>query len=284
MRCRTDIWSSVVVKTKSGGYKVEDGFHFNNLTYLPSPRASWKGNPLGQTTKEFTSAGRRWKTECDTAQTGRGGCRSWIWTDYVAQKGSKYVTQQGWVFNNMVRFAEGGQKHVTKVPADALDTAKLDFDGIGAVRFDVSFADLGKLGLVKWVATDVCVPAWQADTPLVSRQIDPSTGGATAKPWYVAVTNPNIATVDGAKPGMTVGEIKALYGSRFQVVQKTNYAVKQYFGSVRGGDKELLFRVEGPLVPSGGREFAPTVPLRDSDVVVEITARTFNTDVSFDGC
>ena len=77
-RCTTQI--------RSGGKWV-----FNNLTYLPSPRAIWAGNPLA-TPGNHTVAGRRWYTECDTPKTGRNGCRAYIWD------GRQFV------FNNIVHF------------------------------------------------------------------------------------------------------------------------------------------------------------------------------------
>ncbi|MDO5678363.1 MAG: polysaccharide deacetylase family protein [Propionibacteriaceae bacterium] len=77
-RCTTQI--------KSGGDWV-----FNNLTYLPSPRELWASNPLG-TPGEHKVAGRTWRTECDTARTGRNGCRSYLWN------GKQFV------FNNIVHF------------------------------------------------------------------------------------------------------------------------------------------------------------------------------------
>lgn len=71
--------------------KVAGVWTFNNLTYLPSPRSLWGSNPLA-TPGEHRIAGRDWFTECDTPQTGRNGCRSYLWN------GRKYV------FNNLVHF------------------------------------------------------------------------------------------------------------------------------------------------------------------------------------
>lgn len=107
-RCRTEIWSTQV-DLINGAFVKNTGWHFNNLTYLPQmTRAAWQNNPLG-VTGSFTSQGRQWRTECDTAVTGRGGCRSYIWTDKVGStqqaNGSwKYAKESDWVFNNMVRF------------------------------------------------------------------------------------------------------------------------------------------------------------------------------------
>src|SRR5690606_29990449 len=80
-RCRTEIWATQVVRSGSR-YVNNTGWHFNNLTYKASPRSLWATNPLGGNGTygaqvRWTSDGRAWRTECDTATTGRGGCRSY---------------------------------------------------------------------------------------------------------------------------------------------------------------------------------------------------------------
>lgn len=64
-------------------------FVFNNLTYQPAPRGLWTTNPLGHTGSWSATDGAKWRTECDTALTGRNGCR----------------TFRNGVFNNIVRFS-----------------------------------------------------------------------------------------------------------------------------------------------------------------------------------
>src|SRR5699024_9601422 len=74
-RCRTDIWATTVVKDANGAFKVTQGWAFNNLTYLPfMTRAAWGANPLANTGSWTAADGRQWRTECDTAATGRNGC------------------------------------------------------------------------------------------------------------------------------------------------------------------------------------------------------------------
>ena len=73
-------------------------------------RAQWADNPLGKT-GTFTSSGRNWRTECDTAATGRGACRSYAWVTNVVETrkdsagATRYVPVSKWVFNNIVRFS-----------------------------------------------------------------------------------------------------------------------------------------------------------------------------------
>ncbi|GAA4905889.1 hypothetical protein GCM10025789_26610 [Tessaracoccus lubricantis] len=112
-RCRTEIWATIVV-IEDGEFVRKSGWAFNNLTYLPyMTRAAWKGNPLGDlgatSNGLFTSAGRQWKTECDTAATGRGACRSYTMTTVYAatakpEGGYAFSQSNQWVFNNIVMF------------------------------------------------------------------------------------------------------------------------------------------------------------------------------------
>ncbi|GAB3822598.1 hypothetical protein GCM10028820_33580 [Tessaracoccus terricola] len=112
-RCRTEIQATTVVN--QGGKLVKTtGWTFNNLTYLPSARSLWASNPLGNAPrggqKEWTSEGRRWKTECDTPATGRNGCRSYVWARFVAGSQAAngtwtYSMAEGWIFNNITKFS-----------------------------------------------------------------------------------------------------------------------------------------------------------------------------------
>ncbi|MEO7587857.1 MAG: hypothetical protein ABIS84_07485, partial [Arachnia sp.] len=107
-RCRTEIWATQVAY-ENLQFVSRTGWVFNNLTYLPSPRALWSSNSLGYPDDWF-SEGRHWKTECDDATTGRNACRSYIWTDFISSsKGTNGVwahrRDAGWVFNNQVLFS-----------------------------------------------------------------------------------------------------------------------------------------------------------------------------------
>ncbi|NHB84320.1 hypothetical protein G7085_06075 [Tessaracoccus sp. HDW20] len=94
-----------------GAFASTTGWTFNNLTYLPLlTRQQWAGNPLGSAGSWTSADGRQWRTDCDTAATGRGGCRSYIRTGVVTSSQgadgtwSHRLTTQ-WVFNNIVRFS-----------------------------------------------------------------------------------------------------------------------------------------------------------------------------------
>ena len=108
-QCRTEIWGTTISQVGSR-FVQSNGWVFNNMTYAASPRALWKGNPLGNAGEWTATNGRRWRTACDTPETGRNGCRSYIESDAISlitrANGSKYYQ---WVrefrFNNMVRFS-----------------------------------------------------------------------------------------------------------------------------------------------------------------------------------
>ncbi len=107
VRCTTNIWGE---KRSASGAKYK-GWVFNTLTYLPSSRASWSKNPLGKPGSWTASDGRKWKTECDTAATGRNGCRSYALT--------KVGSKSKWVVNNLVQFSTSSLPAVKRIPAAA---------------------------------------------------------------------------------------------------------------------------------------------------------------------
>ena len=113
-RCRTDIMATQVTSV-NGAFVSKTDWYFNNLTYVESPRSLWTTNPLGgygtPGPKDFTwtSGGRQWRTECDTAVSGGGGCRAYIWGSFITSRldsaGNRvFFWDKGWIFNNIVRF------------------------------------------------------------------------------------------------------------------------------------------------------------------------------------
>lgn len=108
-RCRTLI-EATTVKDVGGRFVATKGWTFNNLTYLPSPEPVWKGNPLAKHGAWTTANGRQWKTECNTPETGRNGCRSYIKARVVANLAKpgqpvEYGWTTRWEFNNIVQFS-----------------------------------------------------------------------------------------------------------------------------------------------------------------------------------
>ena len=105
VRCRSEIWATKRI-AHNGTYYNHNGWVFNNLTYLPSDQSQWANNPLAMDGATWTATnGRKWKTECNTPQTGQGGCRSYLWTTTVVSANGKYKQQDQWVMNNIVQFS-----------------------------------------------------------------------------------------------------------------------------------------------------------------------------------
>lgn len=108
-RCRTLIEATTVTQV-GDRFVASKGWTFNNLTYLPSPEPVWKGNPLAKGGTWTTPEGRKWRTECNTPQTGRNGCRSYIFSKVVANVAKpgqpvEYGWTTRWEFNNIVQFS-----------------------------------------------------------------------------------------------------------------------------------------------------------------------------------
>lgn len=108
-RCWTLIHATTVTNSASGFVAVNT-WVFNNLTYAASPRHLWAGNPLASTGQWKAADGRDWRTECDTALTGRNGCRSFVRASMIGNvagpgEAVRYGDVTGWVLNNIVRFS-----------------------------------------------------------------------------------------------------------------------------------------------------------------------------------
>ena len=103
-RCTTEIWATQI-RIVNGKYKQVNDFVFNNMTYLPSARSLWKDNPLG-TPGDHVVNGRQWRTECDTALTGRNACRSSIKASVIERApGGGFRVVNKYVLNNIVMFS-----------------------------------------------------------------------------------------------------------------------------------------------------------------------------------
>ncbi|AQP43751.1 C40 family peptidase [Tessaracoccus flavus] len=118
VRCSTEIWAKKVVQ-HNGRYVSHEGWVFNNLTYLPSNRGDWTGNPLATPGTWKGDDGRSWRTECDTDATGRNGCRTYVVTTALSQTYDGIVSSKTWAVNNIVQFATSTKPAVTTIPAAA---------------------------------------------------------------------------------------------------------------------------------------------------------------------
>ena len=246
VRCATDIWATQVVY-RNGSYQRVTGWTFNNLTYLPSSRAAWKNNNLGHNAT-WTQNGRQWRTECDTAATGRGACRSYIKGTFIkatkTATGYTYSRTSGWMFNNMVRFAENGVAPVTRIPADVLHQSVIDNGGLGPLELGTQMSDLVKLGYAKsdWRTNGGCFGTSNPATDAVAgRGIEifsaPDTGVLSA----VNIWSAEFKTDKGARVGMKVSDVQKLYGTAFK---PTTEGGESWYAKIQEYNTVLLFGLD----------------------------------------
>lgn len=109
IRCFTDIVATTVTK-KGGRYVTAKGWVFNNLTYRDVDSPGWAANILASA-GEHVSAGRRWKTQCSTANPRWRSCTSWIWATVISRRtttrGLTYLSYPTWQLNNTVWLYRG---------------------------------------------------------------------------------------------------------------------------------------------------------------------------------
>lgn len=115
VRCTTDIYGTKVFVEKGRWYKQND-WVFNNMSYLPSPEAQWAANPLAKTGKWTATDGRKWRSECHTASTGRGACRNYIVATVGSETNGVVKQKEMEVFNSMIRFSTSSIPAVSSVP------------------------------------------------------------------------------------------------------------------------------------------------------------------------
>ncbi len=287
VRCRTEIWAHLVTYT-DGKYRRMEGWNFNNLTYLPAPAASWAGNNLARD-KEWTSGDRRWRTECNTAVTGSGGCRSYVWTKKVRAVGPipdvhpatfQFEPIEGWVFNNIVMFSSAPVPAITQIPSYVLDRAVLDWRGFGPLKLGASLErmiDMGYLTTDKHIEAGYQCNTLEDSAALRGRGIRIGNGITVdgihppmrvgGELFLIQLRTPFASTIDGAQVGMTIGQIRVLYGDDFDVIKVNNYTYTSgadhgrpiWLGRVFHGDSRLLFLVT-----------TDATPLAESDKVTRI--------------
>lgn len=103
-RCRTEIWTTTL-EVRGDRVVERTGWTFNSLTYRWSNRELWQGNPLAKPGQWTDAEGRKWRTECDTATTGRGACRTYYFGPVAKRVGGGYQVADDWVLNNQVLFS-----------------------------------------------------------------------------------------------------------------------------------------------------------------------------------
>lgn len=256
VRCRTNIWATQVTYA-NGRFTPKTGWHFNNLTYLPSSRTAWSNNPLGANgvvrgTAAWNSSGRRWRTECDSAATGNGGCRSYIWTTSIARTGNTYRNVEGWVFNNMVQFSTSSVNPVTQVPrAKVTSSSMITPDGVGPLRVGMSASALTSLGYGTTFRSNACFT--YLDSPELSALgifavVDQSRSRVTS----IHIEKDGPRTLEGAHVGVSFGQLWSLYGGvpdqdptarlvSEDIVRNGSFAGASWAYALRQGATKTLF-------------------------------------------
>lgn len=249
-RCRADIWATQV-QYVNGRYVSKTSWVFNNLTYLPAPRETWKGNPLA-TPGTHTVGGRQWKTECDTAWTGRNGCRSLIWATVIeahrTTSGTSYRRVSKWVFNNIVLFTSptstapcggapvpsgfaitNGRPHATKTPY--ADTTLYNPTNIS------NFIRVVLVDTRTTAAQKTCLATLGGDALLAGSVRKPTPSGSTAR-WfpYMFAFSANPATpplqpgwISGLAQGGALGALSLIHDNTKD--EKWVVAAKETFES-----------------------------------------------------
>lgn len=280
VRCRTEIWASQVAYS-GGAWRVTTGWHFNNLTYLPSERSTWSGNPLAASgtvggTQTWTSNGKKWKTECDTAATGRGACRSYMWRQVASLSGQQVNLTNRWVFNNIVTFSSATAPPITRVPDQVLDQSRLTPTGFGPLQVGTSMSTLKTAGYMAWRDLGEC-EAWVESAPLKNRGISTTWDKRLTEVIVQNNSGVRVAAAPGQtgefRIGMTLGQLKAMHPGKIQLVTKNGYS-PVHAAVLSSGTNEIVF------VSS----FDLTRPLRDSDVITVMVARTASEWLGWDGC
>ncbi|RMB57764.1 hypothetical protein EAX62_14960 [Tessaracoccus antarcticus] len=270
VRCRAEIWGTQV-QYRGGRYVSTTGWMFNNLTYLPSPQASWAGNNLARNNAGWTSAGRTWRTECDTATTGRGGCRSYVWTQQVGLEDGQYVSRSQWVFNNIVQFSTSAIQPVTRVPLWIIDHSRLDFTGLvpSPLQWGTSMKDLEKLGYFSLEPNEEG-NKWMENPSLNRRGIFTWLWDDDETFRETIILEPQIRTVDGAHVGMTFAEVKAIYGDRVHLETKRNGQDQKFYTAV--------VKKNGYEVVFWNWKTESDRPLVGSDVINGMMARKYSNE------
>ncbi|MDO4784795.1 MAG: hypothetical protein Q3997_06905 [Propionibacteriaceae bacterium] len=81
-RCRTEVWGNSASASPQR-LTSKQRWIFHTETYLPADRSAWKDNPLGGNgetgySKQWKKGKRQFKTECDTATSGKNACRTYV--------------------------------------------------------------------------------------------------------------------------------------------------------------------------------------------------------------
>ena len=240
VRCRTEIWATQVIR-QGNRYRQINGWAFNNLTYLPSDRDLWKGNNLAHNANWTSTDGRRWRTECDTSTTGRGGCRSYIYAWVVASVNGGYRTEQRWIFNNQVQFSSSAVPDVTTVPKSALARAVLTPTGFGPIQIGTKVSDMHGA----YLAPGNLCSEHRASAEVRALGVDlmDYRNGTIGNLWSGSNKTPigDASGVSTFRLGMTLADLRAAFPGKVKLVTRNSEGGAFQGAAIQEGGVELLF-------------------------------------------
>lgn len=143
-------------------------------------------------------------------------------------------------------------------PNPSLGKAELLTTGLGPLQVGMTLAALQKGNFVVG-STGACVSPYSSNAALKSDGVELAVGTTLVQ---VTLVSPTYATRSGARVGMTVAEIKKIYGTQLVPVAKTGDGGSVQVLAVTIAGKEVLFLTD----PSQGA-------YKDSSVITSIVAR-----------
>ncbi|MFV0429924.1 MAG: hypothetical protein ACK5KO_10930 [Arachnia sp.] len=161
-------------------------------------------------------------------------------------------------------------------PADGggVSDQQLDFTGLGSIQVGMSAEELVAEGLIEPDNEDACL-AYTTNAELSDLGVSVVVEGEmVTEVVLMAPENggPGMSTVDSASPGMTVAEVREIYGEAFTVVEKEGNGGAFLVGSVVSDGNELVFLTDWDTPDT----------FDDDEVIMSISARE-DSDVIYGG-
>lgn len=121
-------------------------------------------------------------------------------------------------------------------------------------------------------AGTICPGTWRPTRTLQDRGIG-FIATLDGSPTQIYLTTPRHTTLSGARVGMTVGQVKQLYGTRGFVDIKDGPGGQFAVYTVVVEDREIAFMTKDA-----------TTTVKDTDVVTTVVLQKFATFLGWDGC
>lgn len=159
----------------------------------------------------------------------------------ASQPGSIAATSQTSGATASTKQSDTATSSAPKATTAASAPWTLSINGLGALKLGTLYSTLRQQGYVT-AATDDC-PGSSTSQALQDQGVYlyPSGQGDTAVLAEVSVTKGTYATVSGARVGMTISQIKQMYGTQFTTETKIGNGGSFTVGVVHIGSREIIF-------------------------------------------